>query len=112
VKILFFAVFVAVIQPLCSAVEQATEHKMVARELPYPSRDWVITLDGAPYTSTDDLKRAVERLPAGSKLTWYVGCLLFRDVPLGAPPRMKLAEFQKFCAEHGVTFTTNNEGAW
>jgi hypothetical protein len=112
VRILLLLLFVIATQPLGRAAEDATEHKMFARRLPHPSREWLIKLDGATYTSAEELKAAIERLPAGSKLTWYTDCFLFLDVPLGTPPRMKLTEFRKFCSDHGVTFTTNNEGAW
>ena len=111
-KAIFVGIFLLATLSVSVFGNDTPEHKMFARRLPLPSRDWSIKIDGITYSSIEELKRAVQSLPAGSKLTWYTSCFLFLEVPLGPKPRMKMAEFEKFCSEHHVTFTTNNEGSW
>lgn len=63
-----------------------------------------MTVNGVSCATLNDLKRAVALLPPDSKLAWDTGCILFRDIPVGPEPRMKMKEFKAFCAEHKVTF--------
>ena len=78
------------------------------------ARPWTytFTVNGVSCTTLDELKRAVTKLPAGSKLTWETGCLMFFEVPMGPVPRMKMSDFTAFCAEHGVTFYDTHITGW
>ncbi len=65
---------------------------------------YTMKIDGVAFTALEDLKSAVVRLPAGSKLVWDSGCFWFRDIPLGAQPRMTMSSFKQFCQEHQIEF--------
>jgi hypothetical protein len=62
------------------------------------------TLDGIPYYSIDDLKRAVSHMPAHSKLFLHGGCQPYSTVELGPPPFVSLTAFKSFCRTRQIAF--------
>ena len=113
-KTFFFGLVLFAAASISVAADEPVEHKMSLRWLRPPhSRAYrVMHLDDADYETTDDLKSAVAHLPAGSKLTWYTGCFLPLCLPLGSAPYSPLEDFEKFCSERKVVFTTDNAGSW
>jgi hypothetical protein len=80
--------------------------KDLQRSSPAPSgpAQYIISVDGAQCTTMDEFRQAILRLPAGSRVTWEVGCFSYTKIPIGPAPQTPKREFQAWCAEHGVTF--------
>jgi hypothetical protein len=63
-----------------------------------------MSLDGTRCATVDELKQVILRLPAGSRVTWEIGCLGYPVIPVGTAPYIKKADFESFCLQHNVTF--------
>ena len=97
----------------CQAFADRSVGEYEMREVLIPGKGvwtYTFTVGGVSCATVDELKRAVARLPLGSKLTWNVGCIRFSSIPLGSGQGMKVEEFEAYCAEHRVTFRIR--GGW
>ena len=112
-KSLLFSICVLAVPFASFAADTTNEFQMQGRRIP-ETKPWTykFTINGVPCSTLDDLKRAITLLPSGSRLSWETGCFLFFDIPVGSEPRMKMKEFQAFCAEHNVTFRVTHNTGW
>ena len=55
------------------------------------------------YKTVDGLKRHLQGVPKGTRLTWAPGCGRIGGEPLLASQE-ELQKFREFCESHGITF--------
>ena len=74
---------------------------------------WLMVFDvgGKRVKTVDELKDAILALPQGAKVLWDSGCLDYSSAPLPITgPPITIEALQKFCSDHGVTFTYRVSG--
>jgi hypothetical protein len=65
--------------------------------------EYLFVVGNCGFRTVEALKAFLERLPAGSRLTWSPGCIRSGNEPLLSSEH-EMEEFQRFCAERGIEF--------
>jgi hypothetical protein len=72
----------------------------------------VVSLNGTKCETIAELKEAILRLPAGSRVELEVGCFgAPRTMPIGPPPHIPTREFREWCLQHGIRFSITHNTA-